>query len=307
MEVATRTLRNFFSTTGTSYRVPSADATILAVEAKAALESDKTLLDVTSPIVVVGDLHGHLIDLLHVLQNNGLPPEQKYLFLGDFIDRGPQSIETLCLLFALKIRFPKNIFLLRGNHETLEMAENNEFGKECKTRLFPSALVIFAEAFDVIPIAAVVDGTIFCIHGGLSKGFMKLSDIAKIRRPLTLPESGPIADLFWSDPCHRVQEWGPSIRGNTCVWGQKIAHKFMEDNGLTMIVRAHQVVYEGYGFPFPYDRSVVTLYSASTSGKGIKNIAAYMIITPDAPPKYVQMAQLSRSASLPIYWPEMYA
>lgn len=304
MEVATRTLKNFFASTGTSYKVPNADVTFLAVEAKTLLSNEKTLLELTSPIVVVGDLHGHLVDLLHLLQNSGLPPDNKYLFLGDFIDRGPRSIETLCLLFALKIRFPKSIFLLRGNHESFEMAQNNEFGEDCKTKLFPSALMIFAEAFDVMPIAAVIDKKIFCVHGGLSRGFMKLSDIAKIRRPLSLPESGPIADLLWSDPSYTVQEWGPSKRGNTFVWGQKVAHKFMEDNGLTMIVRAHQVVYEGYGFPFPSDKSVVTLYSASTSANGAKNIAAYMVITPGAAPKFVQMAQLARNASLAIYWPE---
>ena len=302
MDVVDRTLKNFFLSTGVSYKIPSSDVTYITIEAKNQLMKDKVLLELTSPIIVVGDLHGFLIDLLHIFKNCALPPDNKFLFLGDYIDRGPSSVETLCLLLALKVKYPKHIYLLRGNHESREMAETNTFGKECAQKLFPSALTLFSEVFDVMPVAAVIDTKIFCIHAGLSKGFMKLSDIKKIRRPFSLPETGPLADLFWSDPAHNVQDWGPSQRGNTFVWGLKVAKQFMEENNLIQIVRAHQVVYEGYGFPFFPDKSVVTIYSASSSANGSKNFAAYIHILPNAPPKYIQLAQLPRSASFGIFW-----
>ena len=228
---------------------------LLKISIKKISKRKKPLIDnITGKCVIVGDLHGNLHDLIRILNTNGLPPAIKYVFLGDYVDRGRFSMETFCYLAAHKVKYPKHVYLLRGNHESREMAESNTFGKECAQKLFPSALTLFSEVFDVMPVAAVIDTKIFCIHAGLSKGFMKLSDIKKIRRPFSLPETGPLADLFWSDPSHSVQEWGPSQRGNTYVWGLKVAKQFIK------FLHTHESLYEftsttSSARPYTYDLS----------------------------------------------------
>jgi serine/threonine-protein phosphatase PP1 catalytic subunit len=246
------------------------------------LLSERSLLSLDPPIRICGDIHGQFLDLLRVFELGGLPPNSRYLFLGDYVDRGERSVEVIVLLFALKARFPDSVFLLRGNHESPEMTELFGFADECKRKLEPPLWPVFLKTFDYLPIAAIVDNKFFCVHGGLSPHLASPSDILQIDRPTEIPGEGLMADLLWSDPNPLTDRWGPNERGATITWGLLVAREFMEKNKLAGIVRGHQMAMEGYSFPFsPHDRRVVTVFTASKYAGEFQNRAAYMEVRKD--------------------------
>ena len=240
------------------------------------LLQENSLLELSSPIKICGDIHGQLGDLITVLQTGGFSEDSKYLFLGDYVDRGPKSVEVICLLLALKIRFPSNIFLLRGNHESPEMTECFGFADECKEKLGEEVLLNFYDAFDCLPIAALINEHVFCVHGGLSPKLQDISEINNIVRPTAIPDSGILADLLWSDPSADTFEWGPNDRGETYTWGLKIAKQFMDWNDLSRVIRGHQMAQNGINFPFFPDRSVITVFTASNYAGIYDNVAAFV-------------------------------
>ena len=145
------------------------------------------LLELTAPIKICGDIHGQFPDLLRIFEFGRYPPEANYLFLGDYVDRGKQSIECICLLLAYKIKFPENFFLLRGNHESAAINKLYGFYDECKRRYSIKLWKIFTECFNTMPIVAVIDEKIICMHGGLSPDFNKISKVLQITRPTEIP------------------------------------------------------------------------------------------------------------------------
>ncbi|OHT09631.1 Ser/Thr protein phosphatase [Tritrichomonas foetus] len=245
------------------------------------LLEEESLLYLESPIKICGDIHGQLNDLIRVLQTGGFDEDSKYLFLGDYVDRGPNSVEVICLLFALKLRFPNNVFLLRGNHESPEMTESFGFADECEEKLDASVLLHFYDAFDCLPIAALINNQIFCVHGGLSPEMTNVEEIKGIQRPTAIPDCGILADLLWSDPSPDTENWGPNDRGETFTWGLKVAQDFMDWNDLTRIVRGHQMAQNGIDFPFFPDRSVITVFTASNYAGRYDNVAAFVEVDSD--------------------------
>lgn len=188
-----------------------------------------------------GDIHGQYSDLLRLFEYGGFPPEANYLFLGDYVDRGKQSLETICLLLAYKIKYPENFFLLRGNHECASINRIYGFYDECKRRYNIRLWKVFTDCFNCLPVAALIDEKILCMHGGLSPELRSLDQIKKIARPTDVPDAGLLCDLLWADPDKEVQGWGDNDRGVSYTFGSDTVQEFLQKQDLDLICRAHQV------------------------------------------------------------------
>ena len=221
--------------------------------------SEKTLLSLKAPYKLLGDIHGNFQNLLQIFKNEGNPEKTKYLLLGDYVDRGPQSLETICLLFCLKI-LNKNFYLIRGNHECSGTNRNYSFFKECTYFYNYKIWKLFNEVFDCLPLAAIINKKIFCVHGGLSPSLKKIEEIKKIQRPVKIGVNGLLTDLLWSDPVLDKKGWCNSKRGISYEFGEDVVNKFMENNKLQLIVRAHQFVKNG--FFLGRNKKIVTLFSS---------------------------------------------
>ncbi|KAI9497610.1 serine/threonine-protein phosphatase PP-Z1 [Zychaea mexicana] len=212
-------------------------------------------------------------------QPGGFPPESNYLFLGDYVDRGKQSLETILLLFCYKIKFPENFFLLRGNHECANVTRVYGFYDECKRRTNVKIWKTFVDVFNALPIAALVAGKIFCVHGGLSPSMQSLDDVRNIARPTDVPEYGLLNDLLWSDPAEQVDEWEDNERGVSYCFGKRVVNDFLARHDLDLVCRAHMVVEDGY--EFFNDRTLVTVFSAPNYCGEFDNFGAIMSINED--------------------------
>lgn len=176
------------------------------------------------------------------------------------MDRGKQSIETLCLLLAYKIKYPNDIYLLRGNHESANVCKVYGFYDECKKRLSVKSWKLFCNLFDHLPLSAVIDKKILCMHGGISKDLINISQLKAFKRPLEIPDQGLACDLLWADPSETTTGWAPNERGVSCTFGTKVLETFLDKNDLDLVCRAHQVVEEGY--EFFGEQTLVTIFSA---------------------------------------------
>ncbi|KAJ4770614.1 Serine/threonine-protein phosphatase [Rhynchospora pubera] len=222
--------------------------------------SQPTLVEPKAPILICGDIHGQYADLLRLFKCGGLPPEANYLFLGDYVDRGKQSIKTICLLLAYKIKYPDNFFLLRGNHECASINCIYGFFKECKDHYNVGIWKIFNECFNCLPVAALIDEKILCMHGGLSPDLKNLDQIRRIERPIDVPDSGLLCDLLWSDPKKGIVGWRDGDRCFSYTFGPDRVEEFLQTHDLDLICRAHQVVQDGY--ELFANRKLVTIFSA---------------------------------------------
>ena len=249
---------------------------LLCKKCKKIFAEQDVLLNLSSPIKVCGDIHGQYYDLLRLFGFGGYPPNSSYLFLGDYVDRGKQSIETISLLFALKIKYPENIFMLRGNHESSKINRIYGFYEECKRRYDKKIWKLFSETFNYLPVAAIIEGKIFCIHGGLSPKLVSLDQIQKIQRPTEIPDDGLLCDLLWSDPNSKILGWMANDRGISYVFGIDVVESFLLKFGFDLICRAHQVVEEGY--QFFGKKKLVTIFSAPNYCGEFNNAGAIMSI-----------------------------
>ncbi|KAK8598524.1 hypothetical protein V6N13_094492 [Hibiscus sabdariffa] len=212
----------------------------LCIVAREIFLQQPTLLELTAPVKICGDIHGQYTDLLRLFESGGFPPSANYLFLGDYVDRGKQSLETICLLLAYKIKYPENFFLLRGNHECANINRIYGFYDECKRRFSVGVWRAFTECFNCLPVAAVIDEKILCMHGGLSPDLSNLDQIRTLTRPMDVPESGLLCDLLWSDPGRDIKGWGMNDRGVSFTFGADRVSDFLMKNNMDLICRAHQ-------------------------------------------------------------------
>lgn len=251
----------------------------ICMEARPVLLRDKTMLEIKPPVKICGDLHGQFEDLLRILNASGFPPNTKYLFLGDYVDRGRLSIETFTLLLAYKIRYPQVMWLLRGNHESANINRIYGFYDECKRRYSVKLWRYFVDTYDCMPLAALVGGRIFCVHGGLSPSLKSFDDILAIKRPCEIPEEGLICDLLWSDPDEKVLGFSGNDRGVSVTFGADVVRSFCFRMGIDVICRAHQVVEDGY--EFFARRQLVTVFSAPNYCGMFDNAGAVMVVNDD--------------------------
>lgn len=243
-----------------------------------------TLLKLAPPVKIVGDIHGQFHDLIRIFNSCGYPPHTNYLFLGDYVDRGHKSLETILLLLCYKVKYPENFFMLRGNHESANITKIYGFYDECKRRLplisgSHKLWKNFVDVFNSLPIAATINDKIFCIHGGLSPDLRSLKQIEQIQRPTDIPDKGLLADLLWSDPDPQVKtysasNWPKNDRGVSYCFGRKHVDHFLATFNMDLIVRGHMVVEDGY--EFFNKRKLVTVFLAPNYCGEFNNYGAIM-------------------------------
>ncbi|XP_019868761.1 serine/threonine-protein phosphatase alpha-2 isoform-like [Aethina tumida] len=255
----------------------------LCLKARQIFLQQPILLELEAPLNICGDIHGQYFDLLGIFEKGNYPPDSNYLFLGDYVDRGQHSLETICLLLAYKIKYPNNFFLLRGNHETELVCKYHGFFHECVIRydkMGHKLFKTFNDVFESLPVAAVIDDKIFCCHGGLSPKLIDVEDFKKeiknLKRSGENNEEGLMCDILWSDPSKQVKTWGPSDRGVSYLFGLEILNKFLKQQNLDLVVRAHEVVEDGY--EFFGNRKLVTIFSAPNYCGEFDNAGAFLTI-----------------------------
>ena len=248
----------------------------LCVRSREVFLSQPMLLELEAPIKICGDIHGQYFDLLRLFDYGGYPPESNYLFLGDYVDRGKQSLETICLLLAYKIKYPENFFLLRGNHECASINRIYGFYDEVKRRFNIRLWKTFTDCFNCLPVAAIIDEKIFCTHGGLSPDMQSLEQVRRLNRPTDVPDTGILCDLLWSDPEREIDGWGENDRGVSFTFSAQLVDQFLRKHELDLICRAHQVVEDGY--EFFAKRELVTLFSAPNYCGEFDNCGAMMTV-----------------------------
>ncbi|KXS12312.1 Metallo-dependent phosphatase [Gonapodya prolifera JEL478] len=271
----------------------------LCERCKEVLVEEGNVRHVAAPVTIVGDVHGQFYDVLELFRIGGAPPDTNYVFLGDYVDRGYYSVETITLLVLYKLLHPQRVTLVRGNHESRAVTQTYGFYAEC-VRKYGGAAVWqhFTDLFDYLVLAVVVENTVFCVHGGLSPVVHTIDQISVVDRFRELPHEGPIADLVWSDPMENYPtasahspggsdpisamerpEFGLSPRGAGYLFGKEAVRKFLEVNGLAHVTRAHQLCQEGYRIM--YGNLLSTVWSAPNYCYRCGNLASVLEVGPD--------------------------
>lgn len=269
----------------------------ILLAARAHFESLPSLLRLSLPpgpgthFNVCGDTHGQFYDLLHIFQVGGVPsPENPYLFNGDFVDRGSFSLETVLTLLAWKLAAPAALFMLRGNHESKNMNEIYGFAGEVRHKYDDAVMRLFTEVFNWLPVAAVLQDSVFVVHGGLSSaddGQVSLQMIEDLPRNREPPEGGLMSDLLWSDP-HPGLGRQPSKRGLGFSFGSDITDRFLKLNHLSLVVRSHEVKDEGY--VVEHEGKCITVFSAPNYCDQMGNKGAFIRFKDDLKPAFTQFA-----------------
>ena len=241
---------------------------------------EPVVLDLPHTFAIVGDLHGHILDLLRILKNNGFPPERNYLFLGDIVDRGEFSVESITLVYLMKLLWPSNVFLIRGNHEFAEMSQRCGFSAEL-LNLYQTTTVesAFLESFAWMPLGAVLDNTVLCIHGGIGPSFKRIDQLRTTQRPLHNFGDEPATTVLWSDPLTSRPGFHPSSRGSGYFFGCDVLLTFLKESKLTAIVRGHECV--EHGVDVIGGGKLITVFSASFYCGDRPNRSGLLLLMPN--------------------------
>lgn len=266
-----REVRNSFPPTETIEK--------LITEFQNLIQKESNLIRLSGEWVVVGDIHGNFEDLLRIFDSNRYPPEKNYLFLGDYVDRGPQSLEVLILLFSLKVLYPEKIYLLHGNHEGEYLTTLFNFKNDCTVNGFADIYPKFIECFKYLSLSAIINDKFLCLHGCISPELTDIKQIEEIGKPV-IDENGNLPEnLLWSDPGRKdLDSYQLNDRG--AGWycpGFKIK-EFLLKHSLKLLIRSHEYQSQGYSFNFGENGGCLTVFSTSDYC-GIHNMGAIALIS----------------------------
>lgn len=248
------------------------DAKKIVAQASKFFSAEPNLLYLQDPVTIVGDIHGQFFDMREIFRLGGSPAQTKYLFLGDYVDRGAYGTEVLLALYALKINYPNGVFLMRGNHECRQMTVHHDFREECIRKFDQELYDMIMDSFDRLPIACIINGQFVAVHGGISPAIENALDInTAIDRFHEPPQFGALCDLLWSDPVDNESGdleavWKPNLSRNCSYYfGYQAIANFLRKNELMTVIRAHEAQFEGFK-AYNWQKSefpqVVTLFSA---------------------------------------------
>ncbi|KAL4340657.1 hypothetical protein GQ457_08G021370 [Hibiscus cannabinus] len=282
--------RNWKAPTNRRFFLDSYEVGELCYAAEQIFMQEPTVLQLKAPVKVFGDLHGQFGDLMRLFDEYGFPSTAgdisyiDYLFLGDYVDRGQHSLETITLLLALKIEYPEYVHLIRGNHEAADINALFGFRIECIERMGENdgiwAWTRFNQLFNYLPLSALIDKKIICMHGGIGRSINSVEQIEKLERPITM-DAGSITlmDLLWSDPTENdsVEGLRPNARGPGLVtFGPDRVTDFCKKNKLQLIIRAHECVMDG--FERFAQGQLITLFSATNYCGTANNAGALLVV-----------------------------
>jgi serine/threonine-protein phosphatase 5 len=278
-------------------KIPRRDMYCLLIKAVALLHAEQNVVSVNygadEEMTVCGDTHGQFYDLLNIFALNGFPSEtNRYLFNGDFVDRGSYSVETIMALLAFKLLYPKHMFMSRGNHESLGLNRVYGFEGEVMAKYDSKTFDLFQEVFHGLPLAHLLNSKVFVTHGGLfANDGVTIDDIQKVNRKRDLPEEGLMVEMLWSDP-HALPGRAKNKRGVGIAFGQDVTENFLKTNNLSLVVRSHEVTDDGY--LMWHNDQLVTIFSAPNYCDQIGNKGAF-IRFPGATmkPKFTQFTHVS--------------
>lgn len=312
---------SYTSKTSIEQRIPEDLLLRIIYEARNIIAAEPFLVSVDSPVHVCGDLHGQYYDLLNIFHKyppfNGATIKEegkleealkdrltyKFLFLGDYVDRGVRSIEVVITLLCLKLISPSHVYMLRGNHEDEKVTLLYGFFDECKRRYGVRLFKAFTDLFRVLPAAALVNDSIFCMHGGISSSLPNILQLQDTR-PCEVPNFGVLCDLVWADPEINLPDdvdWAPSPRRVSSVFSERALERFLRDNDLDLVCRAHQVVEEGFlFFPSNQKRLLLTVFSATNYCNEFGNRGGMLSVNADGvcsvialdPPNFIQQRDI---------------
>ena len=241
------------------------------------LKTGHAVQNMTGSAYVIGDLHGNFFDLIRIFSKSGYPPFSKYIFLGDYVDRGTMSIEVITILFALKILFPSQIILLRGNHEFPAINSRYGFLASIMDMYGDNELwTQFNSVFEYLPVAALLNDKILCVHGGISAKIKSVLHLQELQLPIT--ENPLVTDLTWSDPSTNNLFFNQNHRGKGSTFGIQALMTFLDQNKLDMLVRSHECVDAYKKF---FNDKLLTIFSSSNY-TGCKNRAGYAYFNADS-------------------------
>lgn len=257
----------------------------LCLKCQELLINESNVTHIDAPVTICGDIHGQLHDLLTLFKKADGVENNRFIFLGDFVDRGFYSLESFLLLLCYKLRYPDRITLIRGNHETRQITKVYGFYDEVLRKYGNSNVWRYCcEVFDYLSLGAIINDEIFCVHGGLSPDVRTIKEIRSIDRKQEVPHEGAMCDLLWSDP-DEVETWSLSPRGAGFLFGKNEVDQFLYKNRVGLIARAHQLVMEGYKEMF--DGGLVTVWSAPNYCYRCGNVAAMLRIEDNLTRTYI--------------------